>query len=186
MTRKFTVLFLLLFIFGCQKQPPVEHILVKVNNYALTKEEFDEDFKNSMYGANDTFEARKEFLNNLINQKLILQDAEKQGLDKQKSFLRIIERFWEQSLMKVALDKKSKDISGSVSVSNDIVKEAYDNMAQAGKADRPYQEMKEQIKWQLIKLKETQLMNDWMDNLRNKAQVKIDYDLLKRDREVAK
>lgn len=186
MPRKAIFLFLLLFIFACEKQPPDKSVLVKVNDYVLTKAEFEEDFKDSIYGANDTLESRKEFLNNLVNQKLILQDAQAKGLDKQKSFLKTIERFWEQSLMKVALDKKSKDISGSVSVSNDIIRDAYDNMAQAGKADKSYDQMKEQIKWQLIKLKETQLMNDWMDNLRKSAQVKIDYDLLKPDKEVAK
>ncbi len=186
MAKKAIFLFLLLFILACQKQPPDKLVLVKVNDYVLSREEFEENFKNSIYGANDTLESRKEFLNNLINQKLILQDAQAQGLDKQKGFLKTIERFWEQSLMKVALDKKSKGISGSVSISDDIIKEAYDNMAQAGKADKSYEQLKDQIKWQLIKLKETQLMNDWVDNLRKNAQVKINYDLLKPDKEVAK
>lgn len=186
MTVRLIVLFLLLFVCACQRQSVDKAALVTVNSYELTKEEFEGDFRNSIYGSNDTLESRKEFLNNLVNQKLILQDAQAQGLDKKKSFLKIIEGFWEQSLMKAALEKKSKDISGSVSVSNDIVKEAYDNMAQSGKTEKPYEEMKEQIRWQLIRLKETQLMNDWVDNLRKNAQIKINYDLLKSGKEVAR
>jgi len=100
-----------LMISGCQYQAKDKQILAKINNYEITKEEFIEEFKDSAYGVSDTEESRKSFLDNLINRKLVLQEAQRQGLDKKKDFLKSIERFWEQSLLKVMLDKKSKDIS---------------------------------------------------------------------------
>lgn len=184
MTGKFTVFLLILFIIGCQKAPDEQKVLLRVNDYELTKAEFEEEFKGSIYSVNDTPQARKDFLNNCINQKLILQDAQASGLDKQKSFLKAIEKFWEQTLLKIALDKRSKDISGSVSVSDDIVKEAYDKMVEDGRTDKPYEQMREQIKWELIRLKETQMVNDWMEGLRKKAQIKINYELLQNGKEV--
>ena len=110
--RKYLIITLaVLMIAGCKCQAKDKQILARINNYEITKQEFLEEFKDSAYGVSDTEESRKSFLENLINRKLILQDAQRQGLDKDSAFLKSIERFWEQSLLKVMLDKKSKDIS---------------------------------------------------------------------------
>lgn len=186
MASRAVALFLFLLIFGCHGRPQEKPILLKVNNYELTLEEFEEEYRSSMFFTADNREARKDFLENLINQKLILQDAQSEGLDKEEKFLKTIQRFWEQSLLKTALDKKAKGISGSVSIDENIVREAYDNMVRSGKTDKPFEGAREQIKWELLRLKETQLMNDWVEQLRKNAQIKINYDLLKQDKEVAK
>ena len=110
--RKYLIIILaVLMIGGCKCQAKNKQVLARINNYEITKQEFNEEFKDSAYGVSDTEESRKSFLENLINRKLILQDAQRQGLDKDSAFLKSIERFWEQSLLKVMLDKKSKDIS---------------------------------------------------------------------------
>jgi len=48
-------------------------------------------------------------LNNMINQKLILLDAEKKGLDKNKEFLKMVENFWQQSLLTMAMQEKVRE-----------------------------------------------------------------------------
>ena len=162
---------------GCGR--PVEEkkeILAKINNYEITWEEFEGEFKASSYGYTDTAESRKEFLNTLINRKLILQDAQKKGLDKDKSFLKMIERFWEQSLLKVALDKKTKEVAGSVMVNDKEIAEAYDNLLKSGKTDKSYDQMYQQIKWEITRQKETQAINDWVAQLRKKGEIKINLD----------
>ncbi|PIP20698.1 MAG: hypothetical protein COX40_03295 [Candidatus Omnitrophica bacterium CG23_combo_of_CG06-09_8_20_14_all_40_11] len=162
---------------GCGR--PVEEkkeILAKINNYEITWEEFEGEFKASSYGYTDTAESRKEFLNTLINRKLILQDAQKKGLDKDKSFLKMIERFWEQSLLKVALDKKTKEVAGSVMVNDKEIAEAYDNLLKSGKTDKSYDQMYQQIKWEITRQKETQAMNEWVAQLRKKGEIKINLD----------
>ena len=110
--RKYLIIVLaVLMIAGCKCQAKDRQILAKINNYEITKQEFEEEFKNSGFSVSDTEESRKSFLENLINRKLVLQEAQRLGVDKDKAFLKSIERFWEQSLLKVMLDKKSKDIS---------------------------------------------------------------------------
>lgn len=113
MKKLFCLLAVLGLAGGCQcrqaEQP--KEIVAKVNNYEITKDEFDREFRESGYGRSNTPASRKEFLNNLIDRKLILQDAQQQGLDKEAGFLRMIEKFWEQSLLKVALDKKIKEVT---------------------------------------------------------------------------
>lgn len=180
MRRHWIVLFILLFVFGCSGQSENKVILAKINNYKITHEEFEEEFKESSFGRTDTLESRKEFLNNLIDRKLILQDAQSKGLDKDKNFLKMIERFWEQSLLKIALDRKTKEIAGSgLLVTDKMIEEEYNRMVKEGKTDKTYDQMYSQIKWELTKGKESQLMNEWVSELHKKAEIKINYDLLK-------
>lgn len=111
MRRYLIITLAMLMIAGCKCQAKDKQVLARINNYEITKQEFEEEFKNSGFSISDTEESRKSFLDNLINRKLVLQEAQRQGVDKDSAFLKSIERFWEQSLLKVMLDKKSKDIS---------------------------------------------------------------------------
>jgi len=172
------ILLALVFVFGCAKQSKNKEIVATVNDYELTKEEFLREFKDSIYASNDTLESRKEFLNNLIDRKLILQEAQVIGLDKEKSFLKVIEKFWEQSLLKIAVDKKAREISGSIFIDDDFIRKAYNELVESGGIDHTYEEMYEQIKWELTRLKESQLINDWVVQLRKSAKLKINPDLL--------
>jgi hypothetical protein len=169
------------FIFGCGRVDKERLILAKINNYRISGEEFEDAFKDSSFGRIDTLESRKEFLESLINQKLILQDAQARGLDKKENFLKMIERFWEQSLLKIALDKKTKEIAGSVSVSDGEIEDAYKKMFEEGKTDKPYDSMYSQIKWELTRRKENETMSDWIIDLHKKADIKTNYDLLKKE-----
>ena len=45
----------------------------------------------------------------MINQKLIILAAEKEGLDKNKEFLKMVENFWQQSLLTMAMQDKTQE-----------------------------------------------------------------------------
>lgn len=155
-----------------------KEVLARVNNYEITREEFDKEFADSAYASSDMPEARKEFLATLINRKLILQYAEKIGLDRDMAFLKTVERFWEQSLVKLAVDKKSREIMGSAYVSDKEIKDEYDRRSAEGRADMPYTAMYSKIKWDLAQSKESQAMDGWLGELKSGANIKIDEDLL--------
>lgn len=178
--KKAALIFIGLFLIcSCAKKEAPSNVLASVNNYEISKAEFELAFQDSRYAKNDTLQAKQEFLNNLINQKLILQEAQRQGLDKEPSFLKLIEKFWEQSLLKTALERKAKEAAGTAKVSDNTIKEAYDNMVKQGKATKPYEAMYSQIKWEISKLKESQKMDDWLVDLKKKAKIKINSGLLK-------
>ena len=103
--------FLLLACAGCGNAQPLSSpdTVARVDHYVITRQEFDEAYKNSHFGAQGTPASRQIFLNNMINQKLILLDAEKQGLDKDKEFLKMVENFWQQSLLTMAMQEKSRE-----------------------------------------------------------------------------
>ena len=135
----------MLLLTGCSRSPAQKDILAKVNNYEITRSKFEDEFKASPYGKTDTPESRKEFLNTLIGRKLILQYAQQKDYDKEKGFLKLIEKFWEQSLLKVALDKKTNEIESKISSSG----------------------------WDAKRAEETKMMSDWMNELRKNAHIII-------------
>ena len=151
MKKYLSLLFVALLLTGCSRSPSQKDILAKVNNYEITRAEFEDEFKASPYEKTDTPESRKEFLSTLIDRKLVLQYAQQKDYDKETGFLKLIEKFWEQSLLKVALDKKTSEIESKISSSG----------------------------WEAKRTEETKMMNDWMDGLRKNARITIKDDTLK-------
>jgi hypothetical protein len=173
MKKLFILLFISVMLFGCSKARQDSDVVVRINDYIITRAEFEKDFKDSSYGRFDTVESRREFVNNLVDRILILQDAEKKSLDKDPKFLGMVEKFWEQSLLRVALEKKSREVAGSAYVSDKTVEDAYQKMLKDGKVSKPYDAMYQQIKWDITKLKESQLISDWIADLHKNSDVKI-------------
>lgn len=127
MKNKIIFLFVIMFLAGCAcPLPKDKKILAKINNYEITLNEFEQQFSESPYAKDNTSESRKDFLKVLIGRKLILQDAQAKGMDKEKEFLKMIERFWEQSLLKLALQHKSQEIAGSTEEKNN--KQGHDQL----------------------------------------------------------
>ena len=179
---KVTVCFWCILLVGCSKPQEPKKIVATINNYEITAQEFEEGFAQSPFASRqDKAKARAFYINNLINKKLVLQDAQKKNLDKNKEFLQSIERFWEQSLLMQALAAKSKEITGTTLVSQEEVRKVYDQMVKDGLTTKSFEELYPQIKLQAQKQKESQLLNDWIDGLRKTAQININQNLIKAD-----
>ena len=170
------------FLVGCSRCDKPKDIAVKINNYEISKAEFEQEFKDSSFGRYNTLQSRKDFLDNLVNRILIVQDAQKSGLDNDPQFLKVIEKFWIQSLLKLALEKKSKDLAGSSLVSDSSVEEAYQKMLKDGQTIKPYAEMYPEIKRGLTKLKESQMTNEWLTQLHKNANIRVNKDLILKDK----
>jgi hypothetical protein len=165
---------------GCFKQKPPEEVVAKVNNYQIYLSEFEEGFAASPYAARtDKLLARQEYLSSMVDRKLILQDAQKKNIDKEKEFLKSIERFWEQSLLTVAVGNKTVELSKAVKVREQDVRKIYDEMVRDGITTKAYEEIYSQIKWQAQKQVEAAKLNEWIDGLRKGSTVQINEDLLK-------
>jgi hypothetical protein len=154
--KKSTLLVFAVFLLmsGCGPKPGAGtggEVVVSINDYKITRGEFESEFKNSPYGTVDTPESRKNFLNALIDRKLILQYAQKEGYDKETTFLKTIEKFWEQSLLKIVLDKKMLEIAA--------------RNVSAG--------------WEAQRAEGAKEMDDWMGTLRKKARITVNEGVLK-------
>ncbi len=123
-----TVLIILVFIAfgfvfsGCGRSSLEEgedaRVVARINNYELTVSDFKEEIDPRLamrYLSKDPLKAKEELLENLITKKVLLQEAQKQNFDKDKAFMKEIERYWEQTLLKLLLKKKSKEFSSKLS-----------------------------------------------------------------------
>jgi len=106
------LLFLVLLILSCDKtKPPQGKELARVNDRVITLEEFNEEMeqlpphlKPLMVSA----EVRKEFLQNIIDRELLLQEARKKGVDKDKEILAKVERFKRGLIIESVLEELLK------------------------------------------------------------------------------
>ena len=180
MRKRFILLLFLPLALGCGRKPlPVENNFIKINNYTVGQKEFEERFKHSPYAASDTLKARKEFLDALTREALIVQDAQKRGLGNDKEFLMTIERFWNQSLFKRAVEEKAKDIARSAEVSENEIVQEYARLKAAGKANAPLGQMHTQIKTAIMREKERRAMDEWVASLYSNADIKMHLNLNK-------
>ncbi len=168
---------------GCgfnKPSKPVSPVIARVGAYDIRVDEFEEGFVTSPFVARaDVLLARREYLDTLINQKLILLDSQKKNIDKDPDFLKSVERFWAQSLLTVALGQKTLELQKGVTVREDDVRRIYDNMVKDGVTEKPFEDVYPQIKWQAEKQLQAQRLNAWVDSLRKNAAVSINENVLK-------
>ena len=159
---------------GCAEKMPSEKIAITINNYSISAAEFNKLFSEVKI-SEDTPKAREAFLENLINRKLMLQEAQRQQLDRKGYFLKAIERFWEQSLLSIVIDKKIKEISKGITVSEEEIQNYYNAWIKANPDEqKTLDELSETIKWQILRQKQAVVLNSWVKTLKDKANVKID------------
>jgi hypothetical protein len=168
-------------VYGNRKpSKPFSPVLASVSGYDIMTDEFEEGFSTSAFAArSDRLQARREYLETVINQKLILLDAQKKNIDKAPDFLKSVERFWAQSLLTVALGQKTLELQKGVNVREEDVRRIYESMVKDGVTEKPFEDVYPQIKWQAEKQIQTQRLNAWVESLRKGAVVNINDNVLK-------
>ena len=172
------LLFSLFSCYGCgqSKNPPAA---IKIGKTDISANEFDVAFKNSSFSTSDTPASRKDFLDNFITRNLIVLEAKETGLDKDPEFLKNAEYFWQQSLMNMMLDKKVKEISSKIRVTDSDVKNYYEIYKDTEFKGAPLTEVYDKVKWTIFNKKQGEAMDQWLKSLKNKSKVDINYKILK-------
>jgi len=155
---------------------PKEQYVVKINQFKMTDEEFEDYFAKMNASRDDNFDSRSGVLDALVSKKLILQEAEKIGLQKSEEFLDALQHYYEQLLFKLIVDLKSKELSSLAQVTDAEVKERYDKMQAETLTDKPLDDVYSQIKWQVLREKQTQALNDWLKDVKEDSEIDINYD----------
>ena len=100
--------------FGCGQKAEEKKVVARINNYVMTVEDFEDEIEYSPYTPDGTKDF-EELLELAITKQVLIQEAQRQGLDKRKSFMKTIERYWRQTLIKELLEKESQRIYKNVS-----------------------------------------------------------------------
>jgi hypothetical protein len=102
-----------LYIFDQVNAPaPPEDAALIINNRTISLAELKTRYERNPYGATD----RKAFLDSIITRELLIQEAQHTGIDKEENFRRSVQEFFEQSLIKVLMDRKLQEFQAPLSV----------------------------------------------------------------------
>jgi hypothetical protein len=144
----------------------------------MTIEDLRYEFKNAPYdeaGLLKTENGRKKYLDGLIEKEVLLQEAQRLAIDREKDFMKSIENYWEQALLRILLERKSKEISGLIHVYDNEIEAYYKDSGE----NLPLSKVKNEIRDIIKQKKETDAMNAWIDELKKRSYIKVDENVLK-------
>jgi hypothetical protein len=155
--------------------------LARINGYRLTLEEFDRHIAEDLE-MDDTYkvteQAKRDTLEALIRQQLLIQEAKRRNLDTKEAFVQAIQRYWESTLIRNLLDEKAKEITGRIYVSEEEVTARYDQLKQHQPSLPPLEQVAERIRDDLEEEKKTQMLEAWTEDLKEKADIEVNEELL--------
>jgi hypothetical protein len=172
------ILLFSIFLAGCSADNnPDKKIIAQINKYKMTVDDLRYEFKNAPYDEAaflKTEDGRKKYLDGLIEKEVILQEAQRHGIDREKDFMKSIENYWEQTLLKILLERKSKEISNMIHVYDNEIEEYYKNSGES----LPFSKVKNEIRNMIKQKKETDAMDAWIGELKKSSCIKIDEEVL--------
>jgi hypothetical protein len=167
-------------IIGCTsgRTEPGEKVIVQINKYRMTEGDLRYELKNMPFDDMvllSSEEGKRGFLDRIIEKELLLQEAQRQGIDREKDFMKSIENYWEQALLKVLLERKSKEISGLTYVYDNEIEEYYRDSGETLPISKVRNDIREVIKQK----RQTEAMETWINELKQNSYIKINGDALK-------
>jgi len=114
-----------------------------------------------------------EWLGRLIERELLVQEAQRLGLDRQPAFMRTIERFWKEALIKQLLDRKAREINAQVHV--------YEPDIEAFSQQFPQEfEARDDMERAIRTHKQAEAMDQWVAQLKARSRIVIDHEAIAR------
>ena len=178
--RLFLLIALVCSVAGCSSgnSNAENKIIAQINKYRMTVDDIKYEFKNVPYdeiARLKTEDGKRQYLEGLIEKEVLLQEAQRQGIDREKEFMRSIESYWEQALLRILLQRKSKEISSLIQVYDNEIEEYH----KASSEDLPLSKVKNEIREIIKQKKETEAMGAWIDELKKSSYIKVDEKVLK-------
>ena len=168
---------------GCSTDsPPAEKPLLQVNSFRIGEDEFNRQLKFEME-VDDNFHlsaaSRAEFLRDMIETQLLVQEAKKQKLDERERFRQTIERYWESTLIRDLLNGKGDEIRRQTVVSEEEVRAYYDENKEL-LSEEPFEKMLPELRKKVEDDKVAKQLQLWIDGLKKNAKIHVNDDQLTR------
>lgn len=135
-----TLFFLLISVFlltACARKQGSEITVATINDYRMTVDDYNYESKEILRTGRllgDVPVTKEDILDALIAKEVLLQEAQKEDLDKDRDFMKTIELYWEQTLLRNLLTKKSRDIEKKITLYEKDIIDYYDKMKNRIKA----------------------------------------------------
>lgn len=170
---------------GCGKcgAPAEEKVIARINRYTMTVDDFKDEARlvaPNRYVGGDPAKVKEILLDEMITRKLLLEEAQRENFDKDKKFMKEIERYWEQALLKLLIKKKTEEVAEQVTVSDDEIRREYDRIsAEEGAQVAPYGAMKLEITADLRNRKIQDALDAWIADVRQRSRIVVYKERLK-------
>lgn len=188
-----SVLALAITMFGCKKVKD-DSVLAKVNRTTITASDFKkqiEDLAPQMQQAVVADpKARKEFLDDLIGIELVIQEAKRQGLDREAEYRKRQEQLKKElerrvqeearndlfnSLLKKELgDQMSKVVPPTDKEVRDYYDQNKDRISKAAGKELSFKDVEPQLKMRMTQEKRRDIYLEYAKGLRAKAKISVD------------
>ncbi len=177
------VLLAALLLGGCAGETEESKAIVAtINDYELTQEEFRRRLveETRYLGEQQVSEEfMQAFLDQTIRKELLIQEAIRQKLDREEKFMRTIERYWENTLIRDVLEKQSKEVADSTVVREADVEALYAERKEEIPDLPPYEEVAPILRDELQDRAMTQALDEWIKGLRGNATVIVNTENLR-------
>ncbi len=117
---------------GCSKKSSdIGKVVVTVNNDPVKLEDFQREIalrsrQDPSYRVND--KAIENQLNTIIDRRLMIQEATRMGLVNNEDFVRTIQTFWEQTLIRELIEEKNQEWEKRLFITEEEINEYYEKM----------------------------------------------------------
>ena len=176
------MIWLVLFFFSCSPEKPEQDlILAKINDYALTLNEFNTQLKAELEYDKDfklNQDTKKTFMDQIITKEILIQEAKRRKLDREDAFISAIERYWESTLIRDLMAIEGQKIEKQTVVSQEEIKARYNAMLKSDPDLSPLTTVQEQITQQILNEKKQNALEDWIVRLKSNAKIVINEELL--------
>lgn len=88
-----------------------QDVVLRVNGYPMSQKQIDAQIQNQGYHG----ENREDQVESLVTRQILIQEAQRLGIDKEESFRKALKLYYEQTLIKVLTDRKLASITVDVS-----------------------------------------------------------------------
>lgn len=172
----------LMIALACSKEPSQDkEILSVINNYKLTLSEFQTiltDEMNFDRHLKMTIPKKKQYLDEIIQKEILIQEAKRLNLDQEPKFVRTIERYWEATLIRNLMESKGHDIEKKTIVGQEEIQRVYDEIKSKDPGLPPLSEMEPNIVSKIRDEKKTAAFQKWIEDLRRNAKITTNEELL--------
>ncbi|MBU0943564.1 MAG: hypothetical protein KJ804_10900 [Proteobacteria bacterium] len=91
--------------------PPSEDVALSVNGHSMSQKQIDEQSREQGYHG----ETPEDQIDSLVTRQLLIQEAQRLGIDQEEGFRKALKIYYEQSLIKVLTDRKMATLTIDVS-----------------------------------------------------------------------
>ena len=161
---------------GCSADPgEKQDYLLKVNGYTIGGDEIDSRLKFEAKLNIDSYlseDIRTEFIRNLIDSQLLIQEAKKQKLDQREVFRQTIQRYWESTLIRDLLAEKGEQLRKSTVVTQEEV-EAYYRSNKEFLPEGKLKDLQSELTKKIEDQKVSARLASWIEELKAGAKIEI-------------